>query len=70
MEKATFHDHLTRLREVFPDCESITVPQAAKFYGCKPSTLLADKTFPAHKTGQRGRYHRVMLINFARWLSV
>jgi hypothetical protein len=66
MEKATFHDHLSRLREVFPDQESISIPQAAKFYGCKPETLRADKTFPAKRCG---RYYRVMLINFARWLA-
>lgn len=66
MEKATYHDHLTRLREVFPDCESITIPQAAKFYGCHPDTLRSDRTFPAKKCG---RYSKVMLINFARWLA-
>ncbi|MGM9566535.1 hypothetical protein [Evtepia sp.] len=69
MEKATYHEHLTRLREVFPGVESITVPEAAKFYGCKAQTLLGDKTFPAKKWGKSGRYHRVMLINFARWLA-
>lgn len=67
MEKATFHDHLTRLREVFPDRECISIPQAAKFYGCNPNTLRQDKTFPAKKVG---RYHKVTLINFARWLAV
>lgn len=35
MEKATYHDHLTRLREVFPGAEVISVPQAAKFCGVK-----------------------------------
>ena len=66
MEKATFHEHLTRLREVFPDCETISIPQAAKFYGCHPNSLRRSKTFPAR---QMGRYARVTLINFARWLA-
>lgn len=66
MEKATYHDHLTRLREVFPGCEVISVPQAAKFCGCKPETLRGNKTFPMKKLG---RYYRVPLINFARWLA-
>ena len=33
MEKATYHEHLTRLREAFPGAESITIPQAARFFG-------------------------------------
>lgn len=67
MEKATYHEHLTRLREIFPGKESISVPQAAKVCGCKPETLRAAKGFPMVKVG---RYHRVMIINFARWLAV
>ena len=67
MEKATYHDHLTRLREVFPGAEVISVPQAAKFCGVKPETLRSNKTFPMMKMG---RYYRVPLINFARWLAV
>lgn len=66
MEKATYHEHLTRLREVFPDCEMISIPQAARFLKCAPVTLRQNKTFPAR---QMGRHLRVSLINFARWLA-
>ena len=66
MEKATYHEHLTRLREAFPGAESITIPQAARFFGCDPRTLRGDKTFPAKKCG---RCALIPLINFARWLA-
>ena len=42
MEKATFHDHLTRLRELFPERETITVAEAARLVGCKPQTGRAE----------------------------
>lgn len=66
MEKATFNAHLSRLQEVFPGKETITIPDAAKFCGCDPRTLRADRSFPAKKFGNK---MKVSVINLARWLA-
>lgn len=69
MEKATFHDHLTRLRELFPERETITVAEAARLVGCKPQTLRESRDFPMKPVGRAKRYHVVPIINLARWMA-
>lgn len=67
MEKATFHEQLTALREKFPEGEMIGIKEAAKYVGCDYRTLQADKTFPLKRLG---RSCMVSIINLARWLAV
>ena len=67
MEKATFHEELTALREKFPETELIGIRDAAKYIGCDYRSLLADRTFPLKKIG---RHYKVSIINLARWLAV
>ncbi len=69
MEKATFHDHLSRLRELFPERETITVAEAARLVGCKPQTLRESRDFPMKPVGRAKRYHVVPIINLARWMA-
>lgn len=67
MEKATFHEQLTALRERFPEGELIGIKAAAQYIGCDYRTLQADRTFPIKRIG---RYYMVSVINLARWLAV
>ena len=67
MEKATFHEQLTALRDKFPEGELIGIQEAARYVGCNYRTLQADRTFPIKRVG---RYYMVSIINLARWLAV
>ena len=66
MEKATFHDQLTALREKFPVGELIGIKEAAEYIGCDYRTLQADRSFPVKRIG---RFYKVSIINLARWLA-
>lgn len=66
MEKATYHEQLTALREKFPEGELIGIRDAARYIGCDHRSLLADRSFPLKKIGQ---YYKVSIINLARWLA-
>ena len=66
MEKATFHEQLSALREKFPEAELIGIKAAAQYIGCDYRTLQADRTFPLKKIG---RHYKVSVINLARWLA-
>ena len=67
MEKENFHENLTALHERFgKETVFINLSHAAKYCGIDTRTLLADRTFPRKKMG---RYYKVALISFARWLS-
>lgn len=67
-EKETFRDNLERLKERFPDQETITINDAVAYLGAGMTRdrLLRDETFPRRLCG--GRYI-VVLVNFARWLA-
>lgn len=47
---------------------AISAAEAARYVHADPRTLLADKTFPAKRSG-KGRHWRVPLIGLARWLA-
>ncbi len=67
MEKATFHAHLTALREKFPKGEMIYLKDAAQYLDIDYRTLQGDRTFPMKKIG---RNYYVSIINLARWQAV
>lgn len=65
-EREGFRENYARLKEVFGDVESISVPQAAKYLNVSRQRIMSDETFPRRKLA--GQYI-VVLVNFARWLA-
>lgn len=63
-EKKFYRDILAQLTAAFPGVGAISLDEAAAYYGVSKRTLQRDATFPldGHK--------RVVLVEFARWLSV
>lgn len=69
-EKEGFREQLERLCELFPERETISMPEACKVVGLCRDTLLQDKTFPAKKPGNRRNGKIVVpLVALARWLA-
>ena len=68
-EKEGFREQLERLCELFPERETISMPEACKVVGLCRDTLLQDKTFPAKKPGNRRNGKIVVpLVALARWM--
>lgn len=68
-EKEGFREQLERLCELFPERETISMPEACKVVGLCRDTLLQDKTFPAKKPGDRRNGKIVVpLVALARWM--
>lgn len=67
MQKATYHEHLSWLREEFQGETVVPITRVAKVLHRDYRNLLRDRTFPVQKMG--GRYF-VTIINLARWLAV
>ncbi len=66
MEKELFREHLQRLRELYPDCEVLTMNETCKLLRIDRRTLLQDKKCPAKMIA--GKYI-VPLINLAWYMS-
>lgn len=62
-EKKAYRDNLALLTAAFPGVGTISLDQAAAWYGKSKWTLKRDVTFP------RDAHNRVSLPDFARWLS-
>lgn len=69
-EKEGFREQLTRLSEKFPDRETISIKEACGVVGLCRDTLLADRTFPAIKSGNRKNGKIVVpIVALARWMA-
>jgi len=62
-----YRQQLEHLASQYPDKEVLTLPEVCKLLGCHRQTLLADKTFPAKRVGDRGKY-LIPVVGLARWL--
>lgn len=65
MNKPGYNEHLSMLRERFPNEEVLPVSRVAQMLHKDYRSLLNDKTFPAKKSGRR---YLVSVINLARWM--
>jgi hypothetical protein len=72
LEKVGFRDQLQQLYDLYPGRVSIGIEEAAQIVGLNRRTLIADRTFPARKCGDKhsptGGKYIVPLVGLARWL--
>lgn len=62
-----YRQQLERLAELYPGKEVLTIQEACKMLRSHRQTLLADKTFPAKRIGQKGKYY-IPIVGLARWM--
>lgn len=62
-----YREQLARLAERFPGKEVLTMQEACTIMGCQPRTILADRTFPAKRIGNKGKYY-IPVVGLARWM--
>lgn len=62
-----YRQQLERLSEKFPGRETLTLAEVCKIFGCHKQTILADKTFPAKRIGNKGKYY-IPIVGLARWM--
>lgn len=62
-ETKAYREILAQLNAAFPGRGAISLDEAASYYGCSKRTLQRDATFPV------GAHNKVVLVNFARWMS-
>lgn len=62
-----YRDQLEHLAEKFPNKEVLTLLEVCEMLGCHRQTLLADKTFPAKRIGNKGKYY-IPVVGLARWM--
>lgn len=63
-----YRQQLEHLAERYPGKEVLTIQEVTKMLGCHRQTLLADKTFPAKRIGEKGKY-LIPIVGLARWLA-
>lgn len=64
-EAEGYRPQLEMLVDMFPNRAAITINECQSAVGCDRRTLLADRTFPARKVGNK---YSVSLTELARWL--
>ena len=62
-----YRQQLEYLAERYPGKEVLTIQEVCKIIGCHRQTLLADKSFPAKRIGNKGKYY-IPLVGLARWM--
>lgn len=65
-EAEGYRPQLELLVDMFPNRAAITINECQSAVGCDRRTLLADRTFPARKIGNK---YSVSLTELARWLT-
>lgn len=62
-----YRQQLELLTERYPSKEVLTIQEVCEIFRCHRQTLLADKTFPAKRIGNKGRYY-ITIVGLARWM--
>lgn len=62
-----YRQQLEHLAERYPGKEALTIKEVCSLLGCHRQTLLADKTFPAKRIGNKGKYY-IPVVGLARWM--
>jgi len=62
-----YRQQLEHLAERYPDREVLTIQEVTALLGCHRQTILADKTFPAKRIGNKGKYY-IPVVGLARWM--
>lgn len=62
-----YRQQLERLVELYPDKEVLTIQEVCKMLRCHRQTLLADKTFPVKRIGNKGKYY-IPVAGLAWWM--
>ncbi len=62
-----YRQQLEQLVQKFPNKEVLTIQEVTSLLGCHRQTLLADKTFPAKRIGNKGKYY-IPIVGLARWM--
>lgn len=63
-----YRQQLEHLAEVFPEKEVLTIQEVCILLGCHRQTILADKTFPAKRIGNKGKYY-IPIVKLAWWMA-
>ncbi|MDD2585492.1 MAG: helix-turn-helix domain-containing protein [Syntrophomonadaceae bacterium] len=66
-EPDEYRQQLERLAERYPGKEVLTIQEVCSMLGCHRQTLLADKTFPAKRINNKGKYY-IPIVGLARWM--
>ena len=66
-EPPGFREQLGHLAERYPGKEVLTLLEVCEIIGCHRRTLLSDKSFPAKRIGNKGKYY-VPIVGLARWM--
>jgi len=62
-----YREQLEHLAERYPGKEVLTIQEVTSLFGCHRQTLLADKTFPAKRICNKGKYY-IPVVGLARWM--
>jgi hypothetical protein len=63
-----YREQLEHLTERFPGREVLTIKEVSNLMGCQARTLLADKTFPTKRIGNKGK-HYIPIVKLAWWMA-
>lgn len=63
-----YREQLERLTELFPGKEVLSIQEVCKIFRCNRRKLLADKTFPVKRIGNKGKYY-IPVVGLARWMT-
>lgn len=64
-----YREQLEHLAGRYPSREVLTIQEVCSMLNCHRQTLLADKTFPARRIGNKGKYF-IPITLLARWMVI
>ena len=62
-----YRQQFEHLAERYPGKEVLTIHEVCDMFCCHRRTLLSDKTFPAKRIGNKGKYY-IPVVGLARWM--
>jgi hypothetical protein len=63
-----YRQQLERFSEQYHGREVLTIQEVCEMFKCGREKLLADKTFPAKRIGNKGKYY-IPVVGLARWMT-